>query len=271
MTTENTTIHATISTGKKRSLARTLLRIALVTGLVLVVGLFTAHLVWKSSGSGKWRLEIDRGGIQVYSMKSPGSTLKHFRVVSRAKTSLQHVVAVFTDTSLQHCNDWLRTCSSSWPIEAWNAEGHYQLAFYRVNLSWPFSPREFVLKVQFGQDPQSKALSIDVMAAPELLPEDKCCVRVTHMHNRWRWTPVKNGEVEVEILEDMDVRLPYFLVNARAKQLWSFMSRVPGLLDREQYPNEKFDFVEEPATETAAAESCELTTAGCQTLRPAAK
>jgi hypothetical protein len=72
------------------------------------------------------------------------------------------------------------------------------------------------------------------------------------MHNRWRWTPLENGEVEVEVVDNMDLRLPYILANARTQELWKFMSLVPGLLDREQYPNEKFDFVQEPATEKAA-------------------
>lgn len=274
MTIENATIQATTTTKKKRSFARTLLRIALVTSFVLAVGLFTAHLVWKSSGSGKWRLEIDKDGVQVYSMKSPGSTLKHFRIVGRLKTTLHHVVAVFTDNSLQHCQEWL-DCTSASTIEPWNPEGHYMIALYHVDLfPRPVSAREFLLKYQFSQDPQSKALSIDVTAVPELLPEDKCCVRVTHLHNTWLWTPLKDGEVKVEVVEDTDLLVPYLLANARAKLVWEFMSAVPGLMDRERYPNEneKFDFVQEPATETAAAiESCKLTTAGCQPLRHAAK
>jgi START domain-containing protein len=273
MTIENATIQAT-TTKKKRSFVRTLLRITLATSFVLGVGLFTAHLVWKSSGSGKWQLEIDKDGVQVYSMKSPGSTLKHFKIVGRLKTTLHHVVAVFNDTSLEHCKEWL-DCSSASAIEPWNPEGHYLIALYQVDLfPGPVSAREFLLKYQFSQDPQSKALSIDVTAVPELLPENKCCVRVTHLHNRWLWTPLKNGEVEVEVVEDADLRLPYVLANARAKLVWEFMSAMPGLMDRERYPNEneKFDFVQEPAAETAAAiESCKLTTAGCGPLRRAAK
>src|ERR1051326_4737495 len=104
MAIENTTIQSTIAaTAKKRGWGRKLLRIALVTGLILVVGYFTATAVWKRSGSGKWQLEIDKDGVQVYSKKSPGATLKEFRAVTKVKTSLQHVVAVFTDSSLQHC------------------------------------------------------------------------------------------------------------------------------------------------------------------------
>lgn len=275
MTLENATIEATTTaTTKKRGWGGKLLRIALVTGFILVVGLLTAHVVWKRSGSGKWQMAIDKGGVQVYTMKSPGSTLKQFRAMTRAKTSLQHVVAVFTDSSLQHCNDWMHNCVVSSVVEPWNAEGHYWIAFYRLDAGWPFSPRDFVVKLQFSQDPQSKTLFMDVTDVPDLIPPDKCCVRV-RMHNRWSWTPLKNGEVEVEVLENFDAGLPYLLHNAQANPLWGIMSSVPGLMDRKKYPEKdpdaQFSFVQEPTTETAAATSCELNTAGCQPLRQAAK
>jgi hypothetical protein len=271
MTIENTTIQATTTTAKKRGWAGKLLRIALVTGLILAAGLFTAHVVWKRSGSGKWQLEIDKDGVQVYTMKLPGSTLKHFKAVGRAKTSLQRVVAVFTDSSLQHCHDVMNNCLTSSAIEPWNADGHYAVISVRAGLPWPFSPRELVMKEHFSQDPESKTLFIDITAVPELLPPDKCCVRVTHMDNRWRWTPLKNGEVEVEVVEDMDARVPYILWNARAKEVWGIMSTVQKLMDRKKGPDAKFDFVQEPATEMAAAESCVPNTAGCEPLQHAAK
>jgi hypothetical protein len=252
MAIENTTIQGTTAaTPKKRGWARKLLRIALVTGFVLVVGLLTAHVVWKRSGSGKWQLEIDKNGVQVYTLKLPGSTLKHFKAVGKAKTSLQRVMAVFTDSSLQHCHDIMSNCLTSSAVVPWNVNDHYWVGLVRARLPWPFSPRELVMKNHFSQDPQSKTLFIDITAVPELLPPDKCCVRVTQMDNRWRWTPLKNGEFEVEVIEDMDVKLPYILWNARAKEVSKIMSTVQGLMDRKKGPDEKFDFLQEPETETA--------------------
>jgi len=249
MVIENTTIQAIpTATKNKRGWARKLLRVALVLGFVLVVGIFTAHLVWKSSGSGKWELAMDKDGVQVYTMKVPGSTLKHFKAVGRAKTSLQHVVTVFTDSSLQHCHDIMSNCVKSLAVELWNTDGHYWVGLVRARLPWPFSPRELVMKDHFSQDPQSKTLFIEITAAPELVPPDECCVRVTHMDNKWRWTPRRNGEFEVEVVEDMDVRVPYILWNARTKEVWKIMSTVQALMDRKRGPDEKFDFLQEPET-----------------------
>jgi hypothetical protein len=252
MAIENATIQAmTMSNAKKRGWARRLLRIALVIGLILIVGLFTAHAIWKRSGSGKWELVIDKDGVQVYTMKVPGSTLKHFKAVGRVKTSLRRVMAVFTDSSFQHCHDIMSNCLTSSVVEPWNADGHYWVGMVRAGLPKPFLPRELVMKDHFSQDPQSKTLFIDITAVPELLPPDNCCVRVTHMDNKWRWTPLKNGEFEAEVVEDMHVRVPYILWNARAKEVWKIMSTVQELMDRRKGPDEKFDFLQEPETQTA--------------------
>jgi hypothetical protein len=251
MAIENTAIQGTTAvTPKKAGWARKLLRIVLATGFVLVVGLLAAHLVWKMSGSGKWQLEIDKNGVQVYTMKVPGSTLKHFKAVGKAKTSLHRVMAFFTDSSIEHCHDIMSNCVTSAVVEPWNKDGHYWVGMVRAGLPRPFSPRELVMKDHFSQDPQSKTLFIDITAAPDLLPPDKCCVRVTQMDNRWRWTPLQNGEFEVEVIEDMDVKLPYILWNARAKEVWKIMSTVQVLMDKKKGPDEKFDFLQEPGTGT---------------------
>jgi hypothetical protein len=252
MAIENTTVQGTtMATPKKRGWVRKLFRFALITGLIMVVGLFMAHVIWKMSGSGKWQLALDKDGVQVYTMKVPGSTLKHFKAVGKVKTSLQRVMTVFTDSSMQHCHDIMSNCLTSSVVVPWNANDHYWVGAVRAGLPKPFAPRELVMKDQFSQDPQTKTLFIEITAAPDLLPPDNCCVRITQMDNKWRWTPLKNGEFEVEVIEDMDVKLPYILWNARTREVWKIMSTVQQLMDRKQGPDGKFDFLQEPETEAA--------------------
>ena len=111
-----------------------------------------------------------------------------------------------------------------------------------------------MIKLQFSQDPQTKSVFIDVTDVPDRLPQDKCCVRV-RIHNRWRWTPLKNDEVEAEVIEDFDAGIPYILHNAQAGRCGELCKSLPDLMDRKKFPvqdpDAKYDFIQEPRTETA--------------------
>ena len=58
-----------------RVLPKVLKVLSFGSALVLAI-LLVAHFAWKYSGSNKWELEINKNGVQVYALKSPGFTLK---------------------------------------------------------------------------------------------------------------------------------------------------------------------------------------------------
>ena len=110
----------------KVSVARPIIKIATFVSLgalTLVAILSIAHLAWKNSGSNTWELEIDKNGVKVYSLKSPGSTLKQFKMVTRIKTTLNRAVASLVDTDLQKCKDWIKSCVSFQSVVPWNQQG----------------------------------------------------------------------------------------------------------------------------------------------------
>ncbi|MGD0098633.1 MAG: START domain-containing protein, partial [Terracidiphilus sp.] len=228
-----------------------LMRGALMLVLVACAALFVAHITWKYSGSNKWELVIDRNGVKVYSLKTPGDVLKKFKMVRRVHTSMRQIVDVMSDTSLQHCTDWNPSCVAAQIIEPWqkDAKSVHSLNYYRLNLPSPFSPRDLVFREDISQDPQSKVLTVHLVTVPDRFPDNNCCVHVTHIDNEWRWTPVGNGQVELVLTDELDPRLPYFMTNARAEQLYKLISHVPTLLSiqRKQYDYSKlFDFIQEP-------------------------
>jgi hypothetical protein len=231
---------------RKLSVLSKLSRVALGGCAALIAGLFIAHVAWKYSGSNQWQLDSDRNGVKVYSRKTPGSTLKQFKAVTRVTTTLNRVVAAMNDNSSQNCKDWMPICAGLKSIEPWNPQGLYSITYFRLDLPFPFSPRDLVYKTQISQDPVSKAVTVYLLALPGMVPENKCCVRVTQIHNRWIWSPLKDGEVELQLFSDMDARVPYFLANKRGDDLGRLLSRVPQLLSKQQYQNEKVDYIQEP-------------------------
>ncbi len=232
------------STGSK-SLVRRLGRAALIVLGVLALGLVGWHLSWKYSGTGEWQLEIDRDGIQIYSLKRPGELLKDFKCVRRIKSSLNQIATAMADTSVEHCLDWNPACTGAKTIVPWSAD-NTSITLYDLQLKPPFQNRDIVFKQTISQDPQTKVLTVDLVALSGVVPERPGYVRVTKIHNVWRWTPLEGGEVQLELVDSMDPQLPYFLVNQKAKWLHTLMSRVPELIAREQYRGKQFPSVQEP-------------------------
>ncbi len=223
-------------------------KVILIAGLLLAGVLLLAHVLWKASGNNQWVLEMDKNGVQVYSRKTAGQTLKDFKAVTHVKASLNRIVAAMNDNSTQNCKDWMPICAGLRPLVLWNPEQHYSITYFRLDLPRPYSPRDLVYKTQVWQDPQSKAVTVDLLALPGMVAEDSCCVRVTNIHNVWVWTPLKDGEVELVLSSSMDARVPYFLANQRGGDLYKLLARLPILLNKEQYRDQVADYIQEPAS-----------------------
>jgi hypothetical protein len=205
------------------------------------------------SGSNQWELEFEKDGVKVYSLKSPGSSLKKFKGIARANYSLSQLSASFVeDNHMETCRDWLPGCSDFQSIEPFNSQTMSDVELWKIDLIFPFSPRETLMRGFLYQDKQSKELFAEFIAAPNIIPPNEGCVRVKHMHNTWRYTPLENGEIEIEFVQDMDIGglLPDFLLNfTGAHGVYTFLHDIlPKMMNQEKYLNAKFDFIEEAVT-----------------------
>jgi hypothetical protein len=239
MTKENTI------TPPKRTLRKVVKVLSYGTALVLAIAV-AGHFAWKYSGSNKWELVMDKNGVKVYGLKSPGSTLKQFRAVTRIKTTLNRVVSAMTDTSTEACQEFVPGCTSGEILEPWSPQSQYYVQSYRVNFPPPFSPRDLVIKTEFSQDLKSKSMLVKCTALPDRLPPNACCFRVTNMHNSWRYTPVENGEVEVEFMANYDAGIPYLMFNrAGPYSLPRLLPRLEAFFNKEKYQHAEYAFVKE--------------------------
>src|SRR5580692_1806942 len=101
-------------------------------------------------------------------------------------------------------------------------------------------PREFVVKSELSQDPETKALLYTVTGAPNRIPPDNCCVRIPLMKNRWTLNPLKAGDLEVEWLVEMDIggAVPYVLQNEVLPEgMWTFAPKVQEIIEQDKYKN----------------------------------
>lgn len=199
-------------------------------------------IYWNMSGSGNWELEVDKNGVKVYTMKSPGTDLKITKGIVRVKASLASVVMFLQDHT---------TCQENGCLEASVLEtGSDQLYYSMFTYPMPFGlkTREFVVSSSFYQNPKNKEVYYHHIAAPNKIPLNDCCFRMTRFYVLWRFIPLGNGEVEIEMVRDMDLggNMPNVLQNlSYANSMYRFLITFQSFAGREKYENAKFDFIEE--------------------------
>lgn len=183
-----------------------------VPGMLGLVALGTiVHFTWKASGSNQWTLARDEGGIQIYTLKQPGSTLLKFRGTTRVKTSLASSVFLFRGDEATNDDFGGKNFKLFERVET----ASLYMAYFKVEqpMPAPFATRELVCLLNYAQNQKTGEVLINVQAAPSKLAPTPDTTRVTHLNNMFRLTPLPNGEVEWEITGDVDMGLSYPLAN----------------------------------------------------------
>ena len=215
-----------------------------VWGVTLtIITFFAAHVAWKFSGSGEWKIEFDRGdGVTIYSLKLPGETAKKFKGTVKLRSALSPIVAAMYDPTVCEDMGCYKVKFFDEPTPAW------RFSTFRFDFPLFFNTREYVVMTTAHQDPRTLRVQITIAAAADALPPDSCCVRVRHMYNTVRLTPLNSGEVFVEYSVDLNEGglIPTYLLNIiRPEFIHATLSGMQELVDREKYSDVQFDFIQE--------------------------
>jgi len=228
-----------------RILKKTLLILSFVVTIIVLI-----DYMWVMSGSNKWELEIDKDGVQVYSLKTPGDKLMRFKAIIRGDYTLSQLAALFIiDDDLETCKDWLPNCVEYTRIKEMDSRTMYDTDRWLLDFPFPFSDREILLRTIISQDKKTKAVTADIVAVPNVLPQTDGVVRVVRMHNVWKYIPLENGQTEVQFIQDVDMGglFPVFLLNlSSAEENFKFMhDELPKFLSKEKYRKAKISFIKE--------------------------
>jgi hypothetical protein len=231
-----------ISVSKPRSRGRRVLRFFLIAAASLVVLMILTTTVLRYSGSNRWEFVGEKKGVKIYSLKTPGTDSKKFKINFRVRSSLAGLVKLMQDP--EACADM--GCYESRVVQ--RVDDHLMYNTFRFKLPSPFLPREFVVRTQVYQNPQTKEVLVDYVSALSKLPPNDCCFRVTDMNNSWRMNPVGDGQVDVEYIVNMNEGgfVPDLLLNAaRPRVLFIVVPRLQRILNKEKYKTAKLDFIQE--------------------------
>lgn len=213
--------------------------------IVLAAALVIAHFAWKYSGSGEWELISDSNGVKIYEMKVPGDSLKKFKANARIKGNPTTAVVAMLDTELKTCSEWIPGCDGVEEVEAWDSKRMSQTYLWHVTFDPKLQPREFLIETKIATDREKQSVFLEFAVLPDKLPRNECCLRISHMRNSWRFTYADEDEIDVEFMQNMNIELPYVLVNAVGPgAVASMFNELPRLLNKPRFQGKKLDFME---------------------------
>lgn len=236
---------------KKRFLK--FLKILGVVVLFLIVAGLIANWIWIRSGSNKWEQVVNRDGVVVHKLKVPGSFVVQLKATKRMKTTLEGLISTMQDVDAT-CTEGCAEAKIVKRVDSPDKQIVYTYSIF--DMPFPLTDREWVLENKFSYDPETKGVFYKIDAVPYIVPERKGYVRITHFNNKWRFIPVKNGEVDVEWYIDMSyggyvANLFHNLVipNIMPESLYE----IEKISNDKKYLNTKYDFIKE-ADEVKLAE-----------------
>jgi hypothetical protein len=112
----------------------------------------------------------------------------------------------------------------------------------------PITPREFILLMHHSQDPATRQVQINVLAAPNKLAPKVDAIRLTHLNNIWTLTPLPDGKVALAAQADVDLggSIPYFFKNLMMTEvIKALCTSVRTLSQQDRYVNAKVDYIKE--------------------------
>ena len=249
-----------------KSVLRKIGKFLLYTAGLVVVALTIAHFAWKYSGSNEWVLWKDTNvtpafdrkgqrmvGAQVYKKKVSGATRLQFKVVAQIHGNLDAIAAGMSDMTTPGCRNFLSGCTAGKIYKPFDEKDRTYIQAYRIVLpKWLKKELAVVNKIHMWRDPQSKALMITVKGVPELLPQDGCCINMTHLNNQWKFTPLQNGMLEFEFTEDDDPGIPYYIYNrALLRNKVGVPNTAQRVFNMDKYQHRKFEFLRETPPQVA--------------------
>ena len=108
---------------------------------------------------------------------------------------------------------WYYQCVQAEPIQSESAEKY--IIYSVLHLPWPVAERDCVFSWVKLLDPVSREVSYTLSAVSGKFPEQKGKIRVLYLNTIWRFTPLKDGRIEVYFQQHSNPggSIPSFLVN----------------------------------------------------------
>ena len=181
-----------------------------IFGFFILVSLFFS-LPETSAAEYPWQLRVNKEEIAVYTRKVEASPILEYKANMIVKAKLSKLVRFFEDT--KKMPQWYYQCVQAKPIPSESAGEN--IVYFVLHLPWPVAERDCVYRWVKSLDSASGEVSYTYGAVSGKFPEQKGKIRVLYLNTIWRFTPLKDGRIEVYFQQHSNPggSIPSFLVN----------------------------------------------------------
>lgn len=159
-----------------------------------LLGLAMISIIGSSYAQNDWILEKDKNGVKVWTKKRQNSKLKEYKGDITINTTVDKLVSIFKNVKL---HDKFMYKAQPGSVKVIKKVSDVDFYTYMIVNAPIVKDRDVVAHYKFSEDKSTGVVTIDVEAAPNLIPEDSKYVRVPEMKGYWKFIPKGNNTVEV--------------------------------------------------------------------------
>jgi len=196
-------------------------------------------------GTEGWELKKEERGIKIYVRSTPLSPINAFKGIMEIKADLSAMAAFLMD--IDNYPSWVQLCAETKILKQLNETDKYMYALNAI--PWPVSPRDLVCYREWSQNPETLAVQVDFVSAPDYIPHKEGIVRIPLLIGYYRLTQKEEGNLEVvfESITDPGGWIPKWIVNWTLVGMpWRTFTKFQELAPFEKYQGRQFKFIKSP-------------------------
>ena len=166
-----------------------------------------------SSGTfaAEWRLDLERGGIKVYTAKADGSQKMKFRGETTYKSNIEHLESAFH--SIEDIGRWQYP---SYDLRIIEETEHSKLVYMKQRApNWAFLVKDRDVVLRYLIEKKVDSIRVVLQSVEDKVEKQKGLVRLTRFEGEWDIQQVKPDSVKVtyEAFVDPGGALPSKVTN----------------------------------------------------------
>lgn len=157
-----------------------------------------------------WELKKNDDGIKVYTALQEGSDVARFKLVTQFNTTIPQLMSILLDAS--SATKWMTNVAE---CKTLSNENTHDFTHYVLEMPWPFSNRDMILKRQVVYSSDSSQATLELTSSPTYTSNKEDLVRMQIAEGSWKLTAQENNSVSVEysFLGDPAGNIPTWVVN----------------------------------------------------------